>query len=83
MTVAPVNTSPAAASTAAMSASLIRPGGYGRARVLDDVGHLALQRAPGLRCLTWSRPSGLAGGWDLGPAGRTHATAGRCRNRLA
>jgi len=48
---------------AAMSASLIRPGGYGQARVLDDVGHLALHRALGLRCLTWSRPSGLAGGW--------------------
>jgi len=24
-----------------------------------------LDRAPGLRCFAWSRPSGLAGGWDL------------------
>ena len=57
-----------------MSASLIRPGGYGRARVLDDVGHLALHRAPGLRCLTWSRPSGLAG--DGSRPRRTHSRLG-------
>ena len=35
-----------------------------------------LHRTPGLRCLAWSRPLGLAGGWDLGPRRRTHASAG-------
>jgi hypothetical protein len=39
-------------------------------------GRVALHRALGLRCLAWPRPPGLAGGWDLGPAGRTHASTG-------
>jgi hypothetical protein len=49
---------------------------HGPARVLDDAGEGAgaLRRAPGLRCLAWSCPLGLAGGWDLGPR--------RARSRL-
>jgi hypothetical protein len=31
--------------------------------------------APGLRCLAWSCPLGLAGGWDLGPR-RAHSRPG-------
>lgn len=47
------------------------------ARVLDNAGKGAgaPHRAPGLRCLTWSRPPGLAGGWELGPR-RAHSRLG-------
>jgi hypothetical protein len=44
--------------------------------IMSARARVALHRALGLRCLAWPRPPGLAGGWDLGPAGRTHASAG-------
>jgi hypothetical protein len=50
---------------------------HGPACILADVGEGAgaLHCGPGLRCLTWSRPLGLAGGWELGPR-RAHSRLG-------
>src|SRR5690242_2755438 len=50
---------------------------HGPACILADVGEGAgaLHCGPGLRCLAWSRPLGLAGGWELGPC-RAHSRLG-------
>ncbi len=55
---------------------LVRTAWPRAARVLDDLRQGSRRSAAWSTVVCRSRPSGLAGGWDLGPAGRSHASAG-------